>query len=84
MGDPNRQYDFSNPGTYPTPFNFSGKPSGPVGCAVGFATQTLVNDPSNFMVSVVPPASAPVTRAAFQGALARPGRPCWAQATAMP
>ena len=60
MGDPNHQFDFSNPATYPTPFDFSSYTGGPIGAAGGFATQMLVNDPSNFMVSAVPAASAPV------------------------
>jgi autotransporter-associated beta strand protein len=60
MGDPNHQFDFANPATYPTPFDFSSYTGGPIGAAGGFATQMLVNDPSNFMVSAVPAAAAPV------------------------
>ncbi len=59
MGDPNRQYDFNNSATYPTPFDFSSYSGGPIGAAGGFATQMLVNDPSNFMVSPVSAASGP-------------------------
>ncbi len=60
MGDPNHQFDANNPATYPTPFDFSSYTGGPIGAAGGFATQMLVNDPSNFMVSAVPAAAAPV------------------------
>ncbi len=61
MGDPNDQFNLANSATYPTPFDFSSYTGGPIGAAGGFATQMLVNDPSNFMVSAVPTGSAPAS-----------------------
>lgn len=60
MGDPNRQFDPNNQATFPVPFNFSTMSGGTVGAVGAFASSVLANDPSNFMVSVVPDAPAAV------------------------
>jgi autotransporter-associated beta strand protein len=54
MGDPNQQFNSSDPATYPKPFDFSTMSGGPVGAVGAFAASASVPDAGNFMISVAP------------------------------
>ena len=54
MGDPNQQFNFSDPATYPTPFDFSSMSGGAVGAVGAFGASAAVPDASNFMISTAP------------------------------
>lgn len=54
MGDPNQQFNSSDPATYPTPFDFSTMSGGAVGAVGAFGASAAVPDASNFMISTAP------------------------------